>query len=220
MTAWGTLFRLLREGKSGEVRAYLGRALFPAWLWRKNEMVVVRLTDPRPLPRPLAGCRVRWGRPEDEPAMQAVRPRRAGYGANFARGHLSLLAEVEGTPAAFGWFEAGPAHRSRTNGYSFRLGPGAAWAYGIEVAPRFRLSGVFHKYFADGAALLREKGFTAIYGSIQADNPHSINSHRRMGFQVIYRFRIVRVCGITWHRAEPVDDPALPGRRGFGCWKT
>lgn len=220
MGALGTLVRLVREGKTRELAAHLGRSFFPAWLFRKNEMVVVRLQEPRPLPRPLAGCLVRWGTPADEPLMQAIRPRRKGYARNFAQGHLSLVAEVEGQPAAFGWFETGEAHPSRTNGYTFRLGPGVAWAFGIEVAPRFRLSGAFHKYFVDGSALLREKGFHTICGSIQADNPHSINSHRRMGFQVIYKFKMLRVLGITWHRADPVDDPSLPQSRGLGRWKN
>ncbi|MDQ7087035.1 MAG: hypothetical protein Q9Q13_03885 [Acidobacteriota bacterium] len=48
MTAW----RLWQSGGRDELRAAFERSLFPARLYRVNEMVIARLTTPRPLPSP------------------------------------------------------------------------------------------------------------------------------------------------------------------------
>jgi len=213
-----TLVRLAREGKREELKALVTRGLLPAWAFRANELVIVRLTRPRPLPRALPHVAIRPAGPADEPLFQAIRPRKGGYGVNFERGSLAFLGEVSGEPAAFGWFELGERHRSKTNGYSFALGPGAAWAWGIEVEPRFRLSGIFHKYWVESLPLLAARGVSEVLGSIQADNPLSINSHRRLGFELLYTLRVVRAAGVTWHRADSADGSQLPASRGFGPW--
>ena len=207
----GTLLTRLRDAR-------LARTLFPAWLFRANEMLVVRLVRPKPLPRPLEHITFRWVGAQDEALLQSVRPRRAGYGREFARGAWCLLGEVSGEPAACAFFEPGPVHVSRANGYEFRFGERAAWVYGIEVNPRFRLTGIFHKFWIEALRLLAERGREVVYGSVQADNPHSVNSHKRLWFEILYRFRVVRVAGIVTHAVEPVDRPELPRARGFGRW--
>lgn len=218
MGSLSTLLKLARDGKRDELKALVTRGLFPAWAFRANRQVIVRLTRPRPLPRPLPQVAIRPAGPEDEPLFQAIRPRQGGYGVNFERGSLAFLGEVAGEPAAFGWFELGERHRSRTNGYTFALGPHAAWAWGIEVEPRYRLSGIFHKYWVETLPRLAERGITEVLGSIQADNPLSINSHRRLGFELLYTLRVVRTLGLTWHRADPGEGTGLPPGRGLGPW--
>ena len=218
MGSLSTLVRLTREGKRDELRALVTRGLLPAWAFRANELVIVRLARAHPLPRALPHVAIRPAGPEDEPRFQAIRPRKGGYGVNFARGSLAYLGEVSGEPAAFGWFELGDRHRSRTNGYTFTLGPGAAWAWGIEVEPRFRLGGIFHKYWVETLPLLATRGISEVFGSIQADNPLSIRSHRRLGFELLYSLRVVRAAGMTWHRADPAGGSDLPPSRGFGPW--
>lgn len=218
MGALGTLVRLAREGKRDELKALVTRGLFPAWAYRDNALAIVRLRQPRPLPRPLPQVTIREATPADEPLFQRVRPRRGGYAVNFAKGSIAFLGEVSGEPAAFGWFELGERHLSETNGYTFALGPGAAWAWGIEVEPRFRLSGIFHKYWVETLPRLAPRGVDRVLGSIQADNPLSVNSHRRLGFELLYQFRVVRLAGMTWHRADPGEGTGLPASRGPGVW--
>ncbi|MCU0222990.1 MAG: hypothetical protein MUF27_02750 [Acidobacteria bacterium] len=218
MGSLSTLLRLARDGKRDELKALVTRGLFPAWAFRANEQVIVRLTRPRPLPRALPQVAIRPAGPDDEPLFQAIRPRKGGYGVNFQRGSIAFLGEVSGEPAAFGWFELGERHRSRTNGYTFALGPRAAWAWGIEIEPRFRLSGIFHKYWVETLPALAERGIDEVLGSIQSDNPLSINSHRRLGFELLYALRVVRALGATWHRADPGEGTGLPASRGLGPW--
>ncbi len=106
MARFGTLLRALREGKTEDLRAALTRSLIPASLFRKNEMILARLTKPRPLPRPLDNVQIRWAGPEDEGALQAIRPRAKGYAHNFETS-LCLMGEVGGEPASFNFFEHG-----------------------------------------------------------------------------------------------------------------
>jgi len=214
-----TFLRLWKEGRREEIRATLTRQALPAWLFRRNEMVITRLTRVRPLPRPLENVTVRWGTPADEPALLRVRPRAGGYRPNFEKGDLLVVGEVSGEVASFNWFETGPVHVSRSNGYTFEMGEGAAWVYGFEVEPRFRMSGVFHKHWVVAMELLAERGMSRVYGSIQADNPRSINSHRRLGFELLYTFRVLRFAGLIHHEAVPVPGTGLPPSRGFGRWR-
>jgi hypothetical protein len=80
------------------------------------------------------------------------------------------------------------------------------------------MSGIFHKYWVETLPLLAARGISEVLGSIQADNPLSINSHRRLGFELLYTLRVVRAAGTTWHRADPADGSNLPASRGFGPW--
>jgi len=213
-----TFLRLWREGKRDEIRAALNRQLMPAWFFRRNEMVITRLSRVRPLPRPLENVTVRWGTPADEDALLRIRPREDGYGRNFAKGDLLVVGEVSGEVASFNWFETDRVHVSRANAYTFDMGEGAAWVYGFEVEPRFRMSGVFHKHWVVAMELLAERGIGRVYGSIQADNPRSIKSHRRLGFEILYTFRVLRLGGMIHHAAIPSEGTGLPASRGFGRW--
>jgi hypothetical protein len=214
-----TFWRLVREGERDQLRAVLNRALFPAFLFRRNAMLITRLREVRRLPRPLPRIGIRWGGREDEPALLRIRPREGGYAAHLDDPACRLLVgEVDGQLASFNWFRTDEWHASRTNGYSFLLGPGAVWAFGFEVDPSFRMSGIFHKHWAVGMELLREIGVDRVYGSVQADNPRSVNSHRRLGFEMIYHFSVLRVAGLTFHRAVPDEGTDLPASRGLGRW--
>lgn len=212
-----TLLSSLEKGRRDDLVAALSRSTLPAWVFRHNVMLIAQLVEPRPLPRPLDKVTIRWGGPEDEAALQTIRRRAGGYARNFETS-LCLIGEVDGTPASFNFFETGSWHDSKSNAYRFRLGPGAAWAWGFEVHPRFRLSGVFAKQWVVGQGMLAERGIDRIYGSIQADNPRSVKSHRRLGFRMLCSFEIWRVLGLVWHRVVPEEGGGLEASSGWGSW--
>lgn len=218
MSRAATAWRLVRERRREDLARVVARALFPPWLFRSNEMLIARLTRPRPLPRPLDGITIRWGRPEDEPALQRIRPREEGYGHHFEAGHVLVVGELDGRVASFNWFETDGLHVSRANGYRFRYGPRGAWAFGFEVDPAARMSGIFHKHWVEALALLAGRGIEAVYGSIQCDNPRSVNSHRRLGFEMLYLYRVLRIAGVIHYavHAGGPDGPLVDA--GFGRW--
>lgn len=213
-----TAARKIREGRGDLVRATFLRSLFPAALFRYNEILIMRMTDIRPLPRPLKDFRVRPANPDDEMALQSVRRRREGYQSQFEAGHLCTLGEVGGRPASFIWFELGDWHASASNAYRFHIGPGGCWNFGSEVKPRYRMSGIFHKHWVEARELLASRGVSRIYGAIEEDNPHSFRSHVRLGFREIYRMRVLRIAGLTHHAARPGKGTSLPGHEGLGRW--
>lgn len=213
-----TLYALVREKRHDELRMVLQRELLPARVYRRNALVIVRLTTPKPLPRALATFSTRWGGPGDEPLLQALRPRREGYRHHFEKGEHLLITETTDSAAAFNWFETRGRHDSRTNGYAFEYGPGAAWAFGVEVDPRHRLSGVFHKHWVEGVRLLRERGIDRVYGSIEADNPRSLQSHLRLGFELLWTFRMQRVLGVASYTVCRGDGTGSTPVRGSGRW--
>lgn len=209
----------LNKRRREELQAVFLRSLVPARVFRINEMVIVRLTEPRPLPRVLENVKIRWASIEDEPLLQRIRPRKKGYRANFESGSLCLIGEVGGEPASFNFFERGEWHVSNSNAYRFALGPRAVWAWGFEVHPRFRMSGVFAKQWNRAVPMLRELGYERIYGSIQGDNPRSLKSHRRLGFEFLYRFKLWRLAGLVRYRVRPESGAEGPALVGWGRWE-
>lgn len=211
-----TLRRLLREGDREALQQQLTRGVLPAAVFRRNALAIVRVQEVRALPRPLASLVVRWGGPEDEGVVQALRPRPGGYGALFARGHGLIVGHFDGEPATCNWVERGARHVSAANGYDFALDRDAAWVFGMEVAPKFRMSGAFHRHWREAVALLRADGVERVYGAVQADNPRSLNSHLRLGFAQLWDFRVTRALGLTRFTARPVAGGAVES--GWGTW--
>lgn len=215
----GTLISMVRSKQWDGLRAVLERDLVPARLFRRNAMAIVKLRECRPLPRPLEAAVFRWGRREDEPALQAIRPRPKGYGHQFDAGHLLFIGEFGGEVASYSWFETESPHRSKSNGYLFHYPFNAVWAFGLEVHPRFRLSGIFHKHWVEGLRLLRARGVDTVYGSVQLDNNRSIQSHFRLGFEFLWELHIMRLAGLTRHRARPGTDGSGPIQSGWSIWQ-
>lgn len=203
-----------REG----FHATLTRSLLPAALFRVNEQAILRLRRRPELPRPLDRIRIRWASPADEEALQRVRRREHGYAANFEQGSCCLLGEVDGEPASFNWFELGDWHVSKTNAYRFRLGANAAWAWGFEIVPRFRLSGLFVKQWAVAVDELARSGIDTIYGAVVTDNHSSLAAHLHVGFEELCRFRVTRFAGLVHHRVVPGPARQLEATSGWGVW--
>ncbi len=196
-------------------RAALERSVLPSWVFRRNHLVVVRIERSRPLPRPLDTIRVRWGGPGDADGLQQLRFRRDGYGHLFAAGHRLVVGEANGRIVTCNWIEPPGPHLSRANGYEFDPGPAGVWVFGMEVLPEFRMSGAFHKHWNELLRLLREEGTTRVYGAVQADNPRSLNSHLRLGFEVVGEFRMMRVLGVSRYS---VCAAGCGSRSGWGRW--
>ena len=210
-----TAIDMVRTGDRRGLHATLTRSLLPASLFRVNEQVILRLRQRPRLPRPLKRVHMRWATREDDAALRAIRPRQEGYGPNFDAGCWCLLAEVDGEPASFSWFEVGDWHLSRTNAYRFWLGPHAAWAWGLEVLPRFRMSGIFVKQWVVAMDALAEHGIDTLYGAVLTDNETSLAAHRRVGFEEVYRYRVTRLAGLVRHRVTAGDTPV---KIGWGRW--
>lgn len=214
-----TSLRLLRRDRRDQLRALLERGLLPWSTWRRNRLVFVRCRAVKPLSRPLDHIRVRWGGPEDLRLLQALRPRHddprhEGYGDQFRAGRLLVVGESGGEPVSCNWLDVSGCHASPANAYRFHFGPGSAWAFGMEVAPRFRLSGAFPKHWAELFRLLGERGIHTVYGAIQADNPRSLGSHLRLGFEILGTYSMVRVLGLVRYRVLGPDGSCVASGRG------
>lgn len=218
MSRAGTFLRLVRDRDREAIGQVLTRSLFPPWAFRRNTMLLARLVHAKPLPRPLPRVAIRWGTRADEADLIRIRPREGGYGKCFDDGHLLLVGTIDGAVASFNWFELTDPHRSPANGYTFGIGADGAWAFGFEVDPAHRMSGIFHKHWVEAMSLLAERGVRRVYGSIQADNPRSVNSHRRLGFEILFEFHMIRVLGVETYRVISAQDAHPRSARGFGNW--
>lgn len=202
------------------LKAQLTRGVLPWWLWRTNAMLVMEVRQVKPLPRALENIEIRWGTREDEPLLQQVRPRSKPYARHFDDGNLCVIGLVDGTPASYCWFEIDGRHVSRTNGYVLHYPKDTAWIFGFEVRPEFRISGIFHKHWKVAMELLATRGIGRVLGTIQADNPHSLQSHVRLGFRVLCRYEMTRLCGVVRHVVTPGDGSPITASAGLGTWQV
>ncbi|GAB4222063.1 MAG: hypothetical protein Kow0062_17740 [Acidobacteriota bacterium] len=211
------LARMVRERRWDALRAQLERRLLPNWLFYRRRLVFCRMTDVRRPARDLPFITVREASPDDEPLLRQVRDHREGFSHMFARGDVCYLALAGERPAAFLWIEPGGVHRSAPARYSFALGERGCWSYAVEVHPDFRLKGAFGKLWSDAFDMIRARGFDAIYTSMPEDeNLVSLRSHTRLGFEVLCRFAMLRVLGVTRYRVRWEDGRT---ERGAGFWE-
>lgn len=202
------------------LRAQLTRSVLPWWLLRTNEMLMMEVRQIKPLPRPLENIQVRWGTRDDEELLQQIRQRSKPYARHFDQGCLCVIGFVDGKPASYCWFETTGTHVSRTNGYRFCYGPDGAWVFGFEIRPEFRISGIFHKHWKVAMERLAERGIHRVFGTIQADNPHSLQSHRRLGFSVLCRYKMTRVCGVIRYLIKPENGSGIEKSTGLQTWQV
>jgi len=197
------------------VRAAARRALPPGMFWA-NHLVIARLRSIRPVAAELGHIRVREATGADETDCQRIHPRAEGYADRFAAGDICTLAYVRDRPAAIAWFQPGPCHRSAPDALEFQVGRAGCWSYWIEVHPEFRLRGAFLKLWVDSLGLLRARGIGTVYTGIEVANRPSMNAHLRLGFEVMFHYRVLRALGVTLHRVGPPGGPAMPR---WGGWR-
>ncbi|GEM_PF-1904903 len=216
--------KLLREGCTAEMRAALARSTFPPALFRANRLKIMRLVAAKRLARPLPDVHVRWACEDDLLRLASAFPRHHRLEQSLADGSWLLVGYVAGEPAAMGWFDVKTEHVSLANAYSFEMGENSAWAFGLDVLPKYRMSGVFHKYWSEAVELLHARGIERIYGSFQIDTRRSVNSHRRVGFVPLFDLEVQRIAGTIRHRVTTLwPESSAPDEErtvsGFGRWR-
>lgn len=211
-----TFFRLLVTRDWTQLSLVLRTRFLPKFLFSKYDIVFVRLERVRVPGLSLDFIATRSVRPADVPLLQQVKERSDRFRSAFEAGDQGFLSMVGERPAAYMWFEIARIHRSPPNCYEFDLGDDAAWSYGVEVHPDFRMKGALVKMWADAVAALNARGIRRIYAGIPKDNQLSVQSHTRLGFQVLYEYTVTRVLGFDWYRIRTTDGRM---RRGFGWFR-
>lgn len=196
----GSTLAALRRGEWEALARNLLERTVPPWLLYFNRLRIGRLRELADLREPLDPIAVREAGPGDIPSLRRIHDRGGDFQRKFDLGHRCFLAESRGAPAAMVWFEPGPVHRSRENAFDYRLGEGACWVYWVEVVPACRGRGALAALWSEALRRLRAEGTRAVYCLVVETNPAVIRSHRRLGFEEIGRFSVIRFLGLTLHR--------------------
>jgi GNAT superfamily N-acetyltransferase len=194
--------------------------VFPARVFRYQSIVIARMDRVRPLPREMPRVTVRLARPDDEPALQAVHPDPAGYAGKFEAGWIFALAFRDGEPAAFTGYIPEDWHVSQANAFRIRIGDDGCFAQQAEVAPKFRGSGILFKLWVEAKRLLSEQGYDRIWATFAHDNPLSLRSHTRLGFEPVWEYRVLRLAGLIRHDVRDAANGATRVARGWGWWRS
>lgn len=206
--------RMVREGQT----KLLARSVLPDQLFYFTDRYIIRTSEVRPLRRPLDRIKARWVGPEDEQALQAIRPRRVGYHERFLNNWRCVMGELDGQPASVIWFNFGSWHHSRRNAFQFQLGPKACWCAYVYVNPQFRRRGAFFKLWFESMNLLAKEGLERHYASVESHNSRALKLYLDAGSQIIYHYRVTRLGPLVYHSAQPAEGLDLPASKGLGQW--
>jgi hypothetical protein len=213
---------LVTAREYGTLRATLERGTFPAALLRRNQLLIERLPVPI-IPEPDEGPRglaLRWADPDEIDLLLRVRHRRRAFRASFAAGHRCVVGLLDGEPATVEWVEITGAHVSTANGYSLDLPPASAWILGSFVRPDMRGQRLFARHTRCLAELLMAEGVQQGYCAVEVDNPASRRAHLQAGYEGLYQFHVLRLLGVTRHKAWDLQRPEVPPVIGWGPWSA
>jgi GNAT superfamily N-acetyltransferase len=198
----------------------LREVLLPPPVFLVKQLVFCRTSEVTPLRLSLDHVSVDWATRDDLPVLLSLHGHVSALAQRFDRGWLCTLARWKGEqPVGYAWFDVGDVHHSRNNAFRFRLGPDACWGTNLFVHSDYRLRGVFYKLWLDSVALLKERGARHIYHTINRENVASIGSHLRLGSEILFRYRVVRMLGLVHHSIRSEGDRRLDPVDGWGIWE-
>lgn len=211
-----SLLRLLRRGRWAQLRAGLLDHAVLRRLVYYDSVLIVRRSGDVPLRHALDRIVVHEVRSANEADLCRLSGRQERVTRAFASGHVCLMATIDGQPVACNWYDLSGMHQSRGHHYRIQLPPGACWAYGFVVHPEHRLSGAFVKLWSEAFRQLSARGVSSVYGTIQASNQRSVDSHRRLGFEPVVKLSVWGVAGVPFYSARWVNGAV---ERGLGWWR-
>lgn len=87
------------------------------------------------------------------------------------------------------------------SGFNWELEPElkAAWVFGTQIDPRFRLRGYFVHLLSGAMQAAHELGCDRLMGEIHHSNSASLRAHARLGFEVYKHIKYIRVLGRSWY---------------------
>jgi L-amino acid N-acyltransferase YncA len=184
------LAALLRDGNHLGLMVRLARRLPPSLARVRALVITCGYSVPVfPVPTTVTYRRLQL---EDADLFQTlpVRPGehlpevRARFAQDLRRGHDGFVAVLEGKVVAYAWVAYRYYHLERLR-FDFALGPDEAITFRSYVVPEHRYSRVYGGLATYVLTAVRARGVRAFFGSAEADNRHSIRTHRRMGYEVV-----------------------------------
>lgn len=106
--------------------------------------------------------------------------------SRFDRGHLCLAAKSKGNFAGYLWFARDWYEETEVRCRFVLVEPlSSAWDYDAYVDPRYRLGRTFARLWDAGNERLAASGVRWTFSRISAFNAQSLQSHRRLGIQIL-----------------------------------
>jgi ribosomal protein S18 acetylase RimI-like enzyme len=194
--AAGPLRRL--GGKTREVgpayAAYLGlRRAIPGWLGQLDWFSVYERAPVRGRPSPRAGEEIRWGGPEDLPALAGLGWPESALAERIERGDRVCLLARDGEVLAYWWVRSEVHDES---GLRLTLAGDERWGLDALVAASARGRGLGPRLLRSASADLADAGVTRVLSSVDTLNRNMLKVLDASGARRLGSVLAIRVAGL------------------------
>jgi GNAT superfamily N-acetyltransferase len=152
---------------------------------------------------------VRAATRDDLDALVAVRNQHDVFLNRFAEGDRCAVAEVGGRIVGYEWFCDRDIHEETAWGYRIAIPAGYVYAYDAFIDPRYRNSGIWLRFKAYLADLMRETGHTGILTFVDYGNWPSLRTHLRFGFRPDTEVFVIKILGKLLSTASEKKVPGV-----------
>jgi GNAT superfamily N-acetyltransferase len=194
---------LLVRQRNGVALLQLSHKLLPRWLFRFERIVITRgdRIPECPMPRDILFERLQADDPLPGAALAALEdPDPVALGRrcrdDLARGRDGYVARRDGAIVAYAW-AARQRHHVPEVGFELLLQPDEACTYRSYVAPSYRFTRVYAALARFALDDLRRRGARWFIGYGQSANLHSIQTHKRMGYEIVGWIALVEFLAVS-----------------------
>jgi GNAT superfamily N-acetyltransferase len=132
---------------------------------------------------------------DDLDALETFRSRRDVFLDRFNEGDRCVVAEIAGRIVGYEWFCDRDIHEETAWGYRIVIPAGYVYAYDAFIDPRYRNSGIWLRFKAYLADLMRETGHIGVLTFVDYGNWPSLRTHLRFGFKADTEVFVIKILG-------------------------
>jgi GNAT superfamily N-acetyltransferase len=183
--------------KKGEYRSLLSSAIkstIPRQIFYFDRLYIVGASDLRMIERRNKSVLIKKATETDEAAILSINDDKDLISKRFQNNAECFIAYLKGETAGIIWAKFSDMYLTNC-GYIFSPSKKYAWIFDVYIIPKFRLSGTFNAMMEFIFDYVKERGFIGCCGEIHYTNKVSINSHIRMGFNIIEEISYINIIG-------------------------
>jgi GNAT superfamily N-acetyltransferase len=186
--------KLVHERKFSSLLKMTVKSTVPRKLFYFDKLYIVSADLIEWKPRRNSNIVFRQGSLSDVKTISSVYSDKETVRKRFENKYECVLAEIKGKLAGIIWVRFGDNYRTNCE-YRFKPEKKYAWIFDAFVSPEFRLRGVFQNLIIVIQEYAYQRSYKGLCGEIHYENKNSLNSHLRLGFNILEEISYISITG-------------------------